>query len=261
LEEIKRISLIGSGNVASHLGRQLHNNGFEIVQVYSRNLAHANRLAEELESQAVNHISYINSDADLYLFSLKDDAYEEVLKEWTLKDVPMAHTSGSLEGSILKNHSENYAVFYPFQSFSRARKLDWNNLPLFVNASQAPLLKAMIDMGQSIGARVVQLDHAQRKSYHLAAVFANNFVNRLYHISQEICDQEELDFDLLRPLIMETANKVMDSLPSEMQTGPAKRVDLEVLNMHYSSMSGDPDKQKVYQILSESIIKAQKDHD
>lgn len=247
--------------MGTQLGTALVNKGVEIVQVYSRNLGHANKLAEALNSEGINKLEYLKEDVDLYLFSLKDDAYEEVLKNWKLNGVNMAHTSGSLDANIFKPHSDSYAVFYPFQSFTVGRKIKWDELPFFVNASKEKLHQSLNQLGKAIGGKVVQLDHQQRKIYHLAAVFANNFVNRLFHIAQEICEAEDLDFDLMRPLIKETADKVMDDLPSEMQTGPASRVDLEVLNMHFSALSGNPDKQKVYQILSESIIKARKDHD
>lgn len=261
MEEIKRISIVGSGNVASHVGAALKAAGIEILQVYSRNLANANKLAAKLDSRGVNQLNYIEEGADLYLFSLKDDAYDEVLAQWPLKDQNLVHTSGSLEGSILKSKSKHYGVLYPFQSFSIERTIDWKGLPLFMNASSPELLHALLNVGRAIGGKSVQLDYQQRKIYHLAAVFANNFSNRMYHIAQQICENENLDFDLMRPLIKETAEKVMSNLPSEMQTGPAKRVDLDVLNLHYSALSQDPDKQKVYQILSESIIKAQKEHE
>ncbi len=247
--------------MATQLGKTLYDKGIEIVQVYSRNLGHANKLAEALNCEGINHLEYLKTDADLYLFSLKDDAYLEVLKNWKLSGVNMAHTSGSLDANIFKGYSDAYAVFYPFQSFTSGRNINWEELPFFVNASDERLHESLSQLGKKVGGTVVHLDHQQRKIYHLAAVFANNFVNRLFHISQEICEAEDLDFDLMRPLIKETAEKVMDNLPSDVQTGPASRVDLEVLNMHFSALSGDPDKQKVYQILSESIIKARKDHD
>lgn len=261
MEEIKRISIIGSGNVATLLSLALKEKGIQIHQVYSRTLAHANLLADKLQAAAVNQIKYIDDSADLYIFCLKDDAYSELLSEWTLKDKNMVHTSGSLSSSMFAAHSNSRGVFYPFQSFSIDREIDFSEIPIFIDAESPELLSGLQKLGQKLETKVVQFDHEQRKIYHLAAVFANNFVNRLYHIAQEICESESLDFDLIRPLIKETSNKVMDALPSDMQTGPAKRVDLELLNIHYSSLSGNLDKQKVYQILSESIIKAQKAHD
>jgi predicted short-subunit dehydrogenase-like oxidoreductase (DUF2520 family) len=252
---IRKIVLIGAGNVATHLGLAFLNKGLKIEQVFSRTALSANSLASKLHAVPVVRIEEIIMGADLYIISVSDDAIGEIANKINFNDGLVVHTSGTVPMDILKQCTGVCGVFYPLQTFSKDREIDFHDVPVLIEASDPQMKKALSDLGNLISAKVQVCDSEKRKFIHLAAVFACNFSNFMYTLSDEILNTQQLSFDLLRPLILETALKAMHQNPLEVQTGPAIRNDQSVIDAHLKLLAGDPEKQEIYKTLSKQISK------
>ena len=256
-----RISLIGAGRVATHLGRVLLKRGHEIVQVYNRNVNHAEALASQISADAVSDITQLNIDIDLAIIAVSDQAISQVIEQLSnvLKDVLIVHTSGSTHLKVLTQHHARSGVFYPLQTFSFEREIVWSETPLFVEASSEQDSQLLNILAGQISQRVYLYSSEQRLSLHLAAVFACNFSNYCYDMAKQVVDAKQVDFSLLYPLILETAKKATAHDPRQVQTGPAIRGDQNILNMHQQMLvdSGREDLQQCYQMMSEQISKRQ----
>ncbi|MFW2149039.1 Rossmann-like and DUF2520 domain-containing protein [Acinetobacter sp. TY1] len=252
-----RISLIGSGRVATHLAKVLARS-YQIVQIYSRQYTHAEQLAEKVKAQAVNQIEYIQSDIDLLIIAVSDQSIAQVIEQVAkyLPNVLTVHTSGSTDLCVLTQFHTRSGVFYPLQTFSLEREVDWSTTPLFVEASTAQDLAILNDLAQSLSQSVYLYSSAQRLSLHLAAVFACNFSNYCYDMAKQVTDAQQVDFSLLYPLILETAHKATQNDPRRMQTGPAMRGDQHILQMHQTMLeSARQDELKsAYTLLNEQIL-------
>ena len=256
-----RISLIGAGRVATHLGCVLLKRGHEIVQVYSRDVNHAEALASQISADAVSDITQLNTDIDLAIIAVSDQAISQVIEQLSnvLKDVLIVHTSGSTHLKVLTQHHARSGVFYPLQTFSFEREIAWSETPLFVEASSEQDSQLLNILAGQISQRVYLYSSEQRLSLHLAAVFACNFSNYCYDMAKQVVDAKQVDFSLLYPLILETAKKATEHDPRQVQTGPAMRGDQNILNMHQQMLvdSGREDLQQCYQMMSEQISKRQ----
>lgn len=250
-----RITIIGSGNVATHLSAAFKNAGHNIVQVYSRNLQHAALLAYHVKAEPIDSLEQINPKTDIFVVSVKDDAIGELAWELARHQKLIVHTSGATGLQKLLAYTENAGVFYPLQTFSKTKELDFWQVPLCIEGADAKITKKLETLAQTISNNVYRVDSAQRKVLHLSAVFACNFTNYLYHVSQQLLAKSDLPFDMLRPLIMETAAKVKEQLPANVQTGPAVRNDITTMNAHLQMLDGEHELQKVYELLSQGIIK------
>ncbi len=256
-----RISLIGAGRVATHLGRVLLKRGHEIVQVYSRDVNHAEALASGISADAVSEIAQLNTYIDLAIIAVSDQAISQVIEQLSnvLNDVLIVHTSGSTNLSVLTQYHSRSGVFYPLQTFSFERDVDWANTPLFIEASSEQGSQLLNTLAGQISQRVYLYSSEQRLSLHLAAVFACNFSNYCYDMAKQVVDAKQVDFSLLYPLILETAKKATAHDPRQVQTGPAMRGDQNILNMHQQMLvdSDREDLQQCYQMMSEQISKRQ----
>lgn len=254
-----RISFIGAGRVAHHLAAVLSQN-HQIVQIYSRTLEHAQTLAVQVSARATADIAELEPDVDLVIIAVSDQAIAEVIQKVhaQLADILIVHTSGSTDIQVLAKAHARAGVFYPLQTFSLAREVDWQATPLFVEATQSHDLERLTHLANSLSSRVYAYTSAQRLSLHLAAVFACNFSNYCYDMAKQIVDAKQVDFSLLYPLILETAHKAVQHDPKQVQTGPAMRGDQNILNMH-QQMLDDVDREdlkNVYQLLSQQILQA-----
>jgi predicted short-subunit dehydrogenase-like oxidoreductase (DUF2520 family) len=250
------IVCIGSGNVATHLAKAFKASGARIVQVYSPHLLNADLLAQQTSAQAIADLAALNRVADLYLIAVKDDAIATVADALSGVNGMVVHTSGATPMSVLSDAGiQHYGVFYPLQTFSKARDLNFANVPLCLEAKDADDLNVLKTLAQTLSPLVYEIDGGQRKILHLAAVFVCNFVNHLYHLGGGILAEHQMDFEVLRPLIMETAEKVQTALPIDVQTGPAVRDDQETMKRHVSLLENRPDLQEIYKFLSKSIKK------
>lgn len=256
---IKTISIIGSGNVASHLALALHQSGFRILEIYSRSLENATVLAKKTGAEPTNRIEALSNQADLFIFSLSDDAYPEILKTFPHANALIVHTAGSLSIDILKTTSDRHGVLYPFQTFSKEKEISFNSIPILYCGSSESVNEQLKALATQLSRNVRFADDTQRKQLHIAAVFACNFVNHLYAIAKEITDANDLDFSLLYPLIQETANKAQSGDPIAMQTGPAVRGDQSIIDNHLTLLQATPDIQNLYKTLSKRILDTQSD--
>ncbi len=252
-----KIILIGAGNVASQLTLALAERGHTLLQVWSRTAAHAEALAESVGAVPLTDMGKISPHADLYLFCVKDDALPQVIARMPDTGGIWAHTAGSLPMELFAARKSDYGVIYPLQTFSRNRELTFDAIPLFVEGSTPANVETLEQLAHTLSRNVYRLPGAKRKKLHLAAVFACNFVNHLYALSAEILNEEEIPFEVLQPLIAETASKVKEMAPAAAQTGPAARGDEKVMQQHLDQII-DPHLREIYRLLSGSIAELTK---
>jgi predicted short-subunit dehydrogenase-like oxidoreductase (DUF2520 family) len=252
---IKKINLIGAGNVATHLGKNLFGK-IDVKTVYSNSIFNAQNLAKQINSKGVNQLKDLSSAVDLNIVCVKDDAIEIVIKELP-KNIPIVHTSGSISINSLVEF-ENYGILYPLQTFSKNRVLQMDDIPFLIESNSTGFEHILIDFCQrnlSLHTQVANSD--LRKKIHLSAVISNNFMTSLLVESEKILNKEGLDLSLLKPLLFETLKKSFDINPKKSQTGPAKRLDYKVINAQLQLIENEKIKQ-IYQLLTELIIEQQK---
>lgn len=241
--------------MAWHLANTLDAAQHTILQVYSRNNEKAKALASPLNAQAVNSINELTDDIDVLLLCISDNAIAEIAPQLIHHRCVIAHTSGAMDMELLKNTSPYYGVFYPLQTLSAGKKVNFYEVPIGIEGNNSATEKILFALGNTISNKVKYINSEQRKHLHLAAVFANNFTNALYAEAAEILEQQNLNFDLLRPLILETAQKIQKLSPAEAQTGPAKRHDENTIKKHLELLNNEAEKKEVYALLTEIIKK------
>ncbi len=250
MKAINTITLIGAGRVAFHLGQYLAGHGFDILQVYSRTLGSAKKLAEKLDAEPVDDILKIRSDAGLYIFAVVDDAIETLSRKVDTGRGIAVHTSGSVPMEVLKPASQHFGVLYPLQSFSHGRDVDFKTIPLCVEASDPQTEKSLTALAGKLSDNVRMINSNQRARIHLAAVFASNFSNLMYLMADDLLREAGVDFNILLPLISETAARIRDHQPARVQTGPARRNDVETLRKHLDLLRDTPNRAEIYHLLS-----------
>lgn len=270
-----KIVLIGAGNLATHLGKALHAAGHDMVQVFSRTMQSAETLASLLDAEPLTDIAQVRDDADVYIFSVKDSALVQLVAQLCRHDADglgeegavnalrkakkgehervFLHTAGSMPMSVFKGMAQHYGVLYPMQTFSKQREVDFSIIPCFVEANDEFAQKQIEGLAREISGRVYQLSSEDRKYLHLSAVFACNFANHCYAISQELLEEHGIPFDVMLPLINETAAKVHEMMPKDAQTGPAVRYDENVIGKQSKLLENHPHFKKVYDSMSKSI--------
>jgi predicted short-subunit dehydrogenase-like oxidoreductase (DUF2520 family) len=259
---IENVVIIGAGNLATQLALSLFEKGIQVKQVYSRKIESASELARKVNARFTNDLSQLLSDADLYVIAVKDSAIQEVLENFGIgEDQLVVHTAGSVPMSILEGFTSNYGVFYPLQTFSKSRKVDFSNIPICIEANHPYNMMKLEKLGEKLSKSVNQINSEERKTLHLAAVFVNNFVNHLYAVGSDILHDKKMDFDLLKPLIRETAEKIESLPPIDAQTGPAKRNDQNTIDAQLKMLHDKPEFQKIYSFATESIFRLQQKHD
>lgn len=249
-----KIVLIGAGNLATHLGKALHAAGHDMVQVFSRTMQSAETLASLLDAEPLTDMAQVRDDADVYIFSVKDSALEQPVSQLCGGEKKVfLHTAGSMPMSVFRGKALHYGVLYPMQTFSKQREVDFSIIPCFIEANDEFALKQIEGLAGQISHRVYQLSSEDRKYLHLSAVFACNFANHCYAASQELLQQHGIPFDVMLPLIDETAAKVHGMTPKEAQTGPAVRYDENVIGKQIQLLENQPYFQKIYDCMSKSI--------
>ena len=254
-----RISFMGAGRVAHHLAHVLSQH-HQIVQIYSRTLATAQTLATQVKATATMNIEELSPEIDLVIIAVSDQAIASVIANvhQQLPNVLIVHTSGSTDIEILAQIHARAGVFYPLQTFSLDRDIPWSDTPIFVEAKSEDDLVLLAELANQLSTRVYSYTSAQRLSLHLAAVFACNFSNYCYDMAKQIVDAQHVDFSLLYPLILETANKALHNDPKQMQTGPAMRGDQNILKMHEQMLqkAQREDLKNIYQLMSQQILQS-----
>ena len=249
-----KVVIIGSGNVATVLGRKILLAGHDIVQVISRDIDHASALADELKSGYTSELERIDQGADLYMIAVSDHQLSELVQQLFLNGQMVVHTAGSFPMGILQDCSNAYGVLYPLQSLRKEIK-NPPTIPLLVDANTEAHLNKLYGFASSLSNIVEKLGDKERLHLHVSAIMVNNFTNHLYALTEAYCQQEKVDFNLLLPLINETASRLKDHSPSKVQTGPAVRNDIVTIQKHMKLLAEYPELRRVYEFLTESIIK------
>jgi predicted short-subunit dehydrogenase-like oxidoreductase (DUF2520 family) len=244
------ISIIGSGNVAQHLIKAIvQSDQLELIQVFVRNKEAVQNL---ISSDKITLTSSALKKADLYIISVSDDAIQNVAQNLPFSNQLVAHTSGSVAMNDLSD-SNRKAVFYPLQTLSSKKEIDFSSVPLCIEAQNEPDLLLLTEVAQKLSKNVYNINSEQRLSLHVAAVFVSNFTNHLYQIGSAICEEHKVSFDILKPLIYETAEKIKALAPIDAQTGPAIRKDTHTIHKHLSILTQEYQKE-IYKTLTKSII-------
>ena len=242
MEQQDKIILIGAGNVAHHLAGALLKAGENLCQIYSRTLDTARQLGMKTGISYTAELNEIYPDGDIYIFCVSDDVLPSIVKTIRVSEnALLLHTSGSQPMDVFKSYSKYYGVIYPIQTFSKKRELDFREIPLCVEGNTVSVKERIKELAERLSDKIYEINSA----------------NYLYQVAGKLLENKGLSFAMLRPLIFETAHKVMLLNPEEAQTGPAKRGDESIMNMHKSMLKGDKDLLKIYTILSEGIKEMQ----
>lgn len=248
-----KLVMIGAGNVATVLGRKLKRAGHEILQVVNHHADNARLLAAELDCAAIDFSGKISPGADMYIVAIKDGALPELHQQLHLGTKTIVHTAGAVSKDVLKDISPNYGVLYPLQSL-RKEMQEEVAIPLLLDASNYETMDLLEQCAGSISSRITRASDEERLKLHLAAVVVSNFTNHLYALADEFCLKEKVDFHLLQPLIEETALRVAQHAPADVQTGPAIRHDIVTLEKHLRMLERHKKLKYLYLKLTESIM-------
>lgn len=247
------VVILGSGNVAQHLIRALKDApGIAVKMAYARtpqNLTHL------LPGEKITDDFSKLPEADIYMISVSDDAINKVSASLPFSGRLVVHTSGTKSVGELDPKNRR-GVFYPLQTFSKTREIDYSQIPLCLEAD-ADDMKILESVASAISKNHYHMDSQKRKALHVAAVFVSNFVNHMYVAGQSVASDHDIPFDVLKPLILETAQKVQSMEPAQAQTGPAIRNDQGTLTAHKEFLK-DSRFAKLYEILTKSIQNEQK---
>jgi len=243
-----KVVLLGAGNVAIHLAKAFTNaKGIDFVQRYNRSTKNNRYFNSNIP--VTNDVQNL-AKADVYIIAINDDSISAFSKTLSLNEGLIVHTSGSIPLTSMTNKLKR-GVFYPLQSFSKDLELDFKNIPVTIEAEFENDNELLYKLACSISKNVYNINSKQREKLHIAAVFANNFSNYMFTIAKNICDKNNFSFDILKPLIFETANKLNYLDPEQAQTGPAKRNDKKVIQKHLSQLKNE--KKEIYSLISNSI--------
>lgn len=243
-----RIAILGGGNVATHLASAFNKTKeVSLVQVYARKIEQITSLKPNVG--IIDNLDLL-IDADVYIIAVSDDAITEVSSKINKKNSLTVHTSGSVSLESLRNQGRK-GVFYLLQSFSKDKEVNFNEIPFCLEATNEEDLTTLKTIAKSIGKKIYSINSEQRKIIHVAAVFVNNFTNHFYKIGEDICKEHLVPFEILQPLIQETAKKIVSLNPEVAQTGPAKRNDQKTIQNHLSLLNKE--QQEIYQLITKSI--------
>jgi len=245
-----KVVILGTGNVATHLIKAFSiAKKVELVQVYTR--TKNNLKAFENNVETTTNLSALK-EADVYIIAIADDAISEFSSKLKLKNALVVHTSGSVSMENIDSRFRK-GVFYPLQTFTKGKKVDFGTIPICLETQYNDDLLVLEKLASTISNAVYFIDSTQRESLHIAAVFVNNFSNHLYYVGKSLCSQHNVPFEILQPLIQETANKVQTIHPFDAQTGPAKRNDTNIISKHLDALPKNY--QEIYALLTKSITK------
>ncbi|MFT3911879.1 MAG: DUF2520 domain-containing protein [Ferruginibacter sp.] len=246
--------IIGSGNVATVLSRLLIKNNHTILQVMSRNIDHASALADELNVNYSDLTGQPDESADLVILAVSDFVVMEGLPLLHFNNKLIVHTAGSVSKEVLKELSSNYGVLYPLQSLVKDAPVIPADIPFLVDGNSEGVIQYIEDLAKTLSPIVQRVNDEERLKLHAAAVIVSNFTNHLFSIAEDFCIKEHIDFNMLKPLIMETAHRIQHTSPSLLQTGPAVRKDIQTLDKHLRVLTNHPKLRTTYLRLTDSIM-------
>lgn len=255
----EKICLIGSGNVGTNLGINLKQNGFKIAQVISRNIHNAKDLASKLDAKYSDQITDFDRSCSILIFSVSDDAIKPLLQSVNFKNKLMVHTAGSVSIDIFSDYSDFFGVLYPLQSFKKTDFTDFADVPLFIEGNRAESYQRIKKIASKLSSKVYDADSEMRLQIHVAAVFACNFTNHLYHISHDLIKDMPITFDVFAPLIRKTAEQaIQKGNPTKTQTGPAVRNDKGTMEKHLKQLNQNENLAELYKFMSNRIFETKK---
>lgn len=243
------VCLLGAGNVATHLFKAFNNaQDVNVTQWYNRNIQ--SLISYKNKTHIIDNIEALEH-AEVYILAVSDDAIPQLSRDLPFENKFVVHTSGSVNVHDLDRKNRR-GVFYPLQTFSKEIDVNFSSVPICIEALDKNDLKTLKQLAEHLGSKWYKINTEQRQTLHVSAVFVNNFVNQLYRIAHEISDAKSIDFDILKPLILETARKVQESSPYMVQTGPAKRNDKKTIKRHLKLLESEHHKD-IYELLTQSI--------
>jgi len=257
MTSIQKVILIGAGNVSTHIANALFETKIKVLAIYSKTKENAHALAIKSDTHWDDFSNIYTFDADLIIISVPDRALEDVLKQIPQNKALIVHTSGSINMTTL-DMFERIGVFYPLQTFSKDKKILFSSIPIMIESNSKDDLVLLEEMARLLTKKVYHINSHQRKKIHIAAVFANNFSNSLFLIAADLLSKENIPFEVIQPLIAETADKLKELHPYDAQTGPALRNDQETIQEHLSNLNETPDYQELYKLLSQQITQSRK---
>ncbi len=258
----ERIVILGSGSVATTVGLALYESGHEILEVVSRNKKHAEDLGRKVQAKRMlNDFKKVTEYASLYIIAVSDDAITDVIGQLPAVNGVVVHTSGTVSSDALKDKFEHWGVFYPLQTFTPGRILDFNKIPFLVTSDSIKTECFLTDLAASIGSAVYHLDDDARAHLHVAAVMINNFTNHLLVLAGDYIRQHHLPPHLFNSLVLETVKKSMDLGAENSQTGPAKRGDTQTIEKHLELIQSSDNATllSLYEIFTKSIMEKYQD--
>lgn len=253
--QIQKIVLIGAGRLATHLGLAFSKQGLNVVQVYNRSPENGRKLANRIGASYTNEIREITLAADLYILAVSDSTLSDLASDLRFNDKMVVHASGTVAMDVLAPISANIGVFYPVQTFSQNRRIDFRKIPVCIEANSKSGEALLTVLAGKLSQRVNCLDSDKRRLLHLGAVFASNFTNYLYAVTENILVEHGIPIDLLEPLILQTARNVKRGNLYQSQTGPAIRGDEKVLEKQRELLAEHPDYLEIYNLITKNIIK------
>jgi predicted short-subunit dehydrogenase-like oxidoreductase (DUF2520 family) len=251
--------LIGAGNLGTSVTLALNQVGVHPRQIINRTISKAKNLAEMTNCSIYSSNLNAIEPCDFVLVATTDDSIPDIVKALSPVNIPVFHTSGSTDISIFPSAIPNNGVFYPLQSFSAERELDFQEMPLLLEASNDKTLKLLFKIAHRLSSRVIEVSSENRIKTHIAAVLANNFSNHFLILARDYLKKYNIPEDILDPLVKETFNKYIELRNKNAQTGPAVREDMKILDKHKEILKNDPALQKIYNFVSDSIIKYRKE--
>ncbi len=247
-----QVTIIGSGNVATVMGKLLVEKGHTVNEIYSRDSIHAIQLARQLNAKIVTELNMLNDHSDIYIIAVTDDALPEVAAQLSLKNKLVIHTAGSVSKEILKTISTNYGVLWPMKMI-RKSMTTLDPVTIVVDGSSEPVMHKLEQLAIEFSPTVTRADDEQRIKMHMLAAITSNFTNHLYHLAADYCASENIELAFFYPLIEETAERIKYHHPRELQAGPAFRGDRQTLEKHVELLAKYPQIRKIYEAMTESI--------
>ena len=247
------VSIVGSGNLASHLIPRLIEKGIKVQQLFSRNATTAKSLSRKYKIEFASTLNDIDLNVDIILLCVSDTSIRTITPHFKNYKGILVHTSGTAPLSDLNKHKGNNGVLYPLQTFSPKVKVNWNDIPVFVEGNNEATEKKVLQISKKLSKKTYSLNSKQRKELHLGAVFVNNFVNACYDIAYTHLQNKNLKWEYLLPLIQQTTLKIERNAPKDVQTGPARRNDQKIINEHLELLKKEKNAMEVYRVMTEYI--------
>jgi predicted short-subunit dehydrogenase-like oxidoreductase (DUF2520 family) len=250
---ILKYGVVGSGNLATHLAKRMTECGYSIDFIHSRDRKSGRKISKECHSRFVTEIPVADVNSFLLFICTSDASIQGLFKEYEIKGYFLIHCSGMLP--LLKSRKTLTGVFYPVQTFAKKQEAEWKGITICVESKNVKLEKLLLQLGKKLSGKTMLLSSEKRAYLHLAAVFANNFVNANYTMAMEVLKSQNIPYSLLEGLILQTARNATNMKPSEVQTGPAKRHDILTIKAHQQLLKGKLKERKVYDLMTAYLLK------